>query len=147
LKDTLLRLAAVAEEQHECLQGVVEGDLLTEAINFDEPLIKGLLRVNLSTAASTERMLFRMEKRVADLRSEYDAHQQDRINKRLNVLTILSAIFLPLTLMAGVWGMNFSNMPELSRHNSYYFAIGSMLFVGFGMLAMFRHWGWLTPPS
>jgi Mg2+ and Co2+ transporter CorA len=55
----------------------------------------------MATAGATERMAGRLEKKVADLRNTYDVHQQNKINHRLELLTVLSAIFLPLTFMAG----------------------------------------------
>jgi len=42
------------------------------------------------------------------------AKREVDLNQRLALLTILSAIFMPLTLLSGIWGMNFENMPELS---------------------------------
>jgi magnesium transporter len=93
-------------------------------------------------ASSTERSLLRLEKRVADMRQTYDAYQQDRINHHLAVLTILSATFLPLTLMAGIWGMNFSNMPELERENAYFYALASMVGVAIAFLFTFYYHGW-----
>ena len=42
---------------------------------------------------------------------------QDTTNRRLNILTIVSAIFMPLTLIAGIYGMNFTTMPELEPRN------------------------------
>ena len=102
LKDSLLRVSTVAEEQNQCVLSLAEGEDMTQALSFGS--CKGCIRVLLSTAGSTERMLFRLEKRIDDLRAGFDAHQQDLINHRLNLLTILSAVFLPLTLMAGIWG-------------------------------------------
>ena len=108
VKDQVLRILAVAEEQSEGMDSLAGGDKVTSAIDFEN--LKGFKEVLLSSASSTERMTLRMEKRVQDLRQSYDAHQQDRINHRLAVLTVLSSIFLPLSFMAGIWGMNFDNM-------------------------------------
>ena len=47
------------------------------------------------------------------------AHREDTLNRRLGLLTILSAIFMPLTLLSGIWGMNFESMPELSMQGAY----------------------------
>jgi Mg2+ and Co2+ transporter CorA len=142
-KDSLLRLGSIAEEQHEFLQKMADGDDVTAVIDFDTSLLKAYLKVLLATAGATERTALRLEKRVAHLRAAYDATQQDAINKRLALLTILSAIFLPLTLMAGIWGMNFTNMPELQRHNAYYFALGAMAAVALTLITVFWNLGWL----
>lgn len=65
-----------------------------------------------------------------------------RTNEIMRVLTVLSAIFLPLTLVAGIFGMNFENMPELHYQNAYFFALGGMVFLAAGLLVLFRikHW-------
>lgn len=141
VKDTFLHMISIAEEQRECIQSLLEGEKATGAIDFKP--FSGFRGLILSTSSSTERMLSRMEKRITDIRQTYDAHQQDRINRRLATLTILSAVFLPLTLMAGIWGMNFTNMPELERENAYYFALASMVTVAFLSLSVFHLFGWL----
>lgn len=65
-----------------------------------------------------------------------------RTNEIMRVLTVLSAIFLPLTLVAGIFGMNFDNMPELRYQYSYFVVLGAMVTIAIGMLAAFRrnHW-------
>jgi Mg2+ and Co2+ transporter CorA len=170
VKDQVLRILAVAEEQNEAMVSLAEGDNVTSAIDYEN--LKGFKGVLLSSASSTERMTLRLEKRVQDLRQSYDAHQQDRINHRLAVLTVLSSIFLPLSFMAGIWGMNFDNMyvfesrskkwvgvapfthvsccsachtphrPELHRENSYFFAISGMFTLACSFLCVFWRYGW-----
>ena len=142
VKDELLRVLAVAEEQSNCVQSIANGESITSSLDFSA--LRGSLSALISTAGSTERMALRLEKRVADLREAYDAHQQDRINHRLSVLTIFSAVFLPITLMAGIWGMNFVNMPSLENENGYYFALMGMALVGIGMLLTFYFFGWFS---
>jgi Mg2+ and Co2+ transporter CorA len=56
-------------------------------------------------------------------------------NKRLNTLTIVQAIFVPLTLIAGIYGMNFSRMPELNWPSGYFLILGFM-----GILVLFELW-------
>ncbi len=65
-----------------------------------------------------------------------------RTNEIMRVLTVLSAIFLPLSLIAGIFGMNFENMPELHFQHAYFFALGGMVFLAIGMLALFRAKRW-----
>ena len=147
-KDTLLRLAAVAEEQNECCAAVAEGDAVTEGLTLDSSTaMTGAVRVLQHSAASTERMLTRLEKRLDDLAQAAEAAQQATINGRLQALTILSAVFLPLTLMAGLWGMNFESMPELARPNAYYVALASMATVAVSLLLFFYRNGWLSSSS
>jgi magnesium transporter len=72
-----------------------------------------------------------------------------RTNEIMRVLTVISSIFIPLTFIAGVYGMNFDpklspfNMPELEWPFGYPFAICLMLAVGIGMIAFFKRKKWL----
>jgi len=66
-----------------------------------------------------------------------------RTNEVMKVLTIMASIFIPLTFMAGIYGMNFQNMPELSWQWGYFVLLGAMLMVGLGMVLYFRRKGWL----
>ncbi len=65
-----------------------------------------------------------------------------RTNEIMRVLTVVSAIFLPLSLVAGIFGMNFVHMPELQYQNAYFFALGGMAGLGLGLLALFKWKGW-----
>ncbi len=56
----------------------------------------------------------RLDDRVKDLHSQFALAVQEKTNRRLALLTVISAIFLPLTLLAGIYGMNFAHMPELT---------------------------------
>jgi magnesium transporter len=67
----------------------------------------------------------------------------NRMNEIMKVLTIFSAIMLPLTFIAGVYGMNFDNMPELHSRLGYYVVWVIMLVVALGMLALFWRRGWI----
>ncbi|HNX53916.1 MAG TPA: magnesium/cobalt transporter CorA, partial [Pontiellaceae bacterium] len=69
----------------------------------------------------------------------------NRMNEIMKVLTIISTIFIPLTFIAGVYGMNFKHMPELETHNGYFIVLGLMAILGLGMFGVFVHRGWLVP--
>lgn len=79
------------------------------------------------------------------LSSLLDLHlalQGQRMNEVMRTLTAVSVVFLPLTFLAGVWGMNFEHMPELASPYGYALAWGSFLLVG-GLLAYtFKRRGW-----
>jgi len=66
-----------------------------------------------------------------------------RLNEVMKVLTVIATIFMPLTFIAGLYGMNFKNMPELEWHNGYFLVLGLMASVAAGMLFYFRHRKWL----
>jgi magnesium transporter len=66
-----------------------------------------------------------------------------RTNEIMKVLTIMASIFIPLTFLAGIYGMNFDNMPELHVSWAYPALVGIMAVVGGGMVLYFRRKGWL----
>jgi len=67
----------------------------------------------------------------------------NRTNEIMRVLTVLSTIMLPLTLIAGIYGMNFEHMPELHWLHGYPFALGLMAATTLVMLMWFRKKGWI----
>lgn len=67
----------------------------------------------------------------------------NRMNSVMKTLTIYTAIFMPLTLVVGIYGMNFNNMPELLNPNGYYYTLGAMVMIAMGLLFYFRRRGWL----
>jgi magnesium transporter len=99
-------------------------------------------RVAVADTHYLDRVIDRLEKGVTDLRVRFSLHQQDRTNRRLAILTVLSAVFLPLTLLAGIYGMNFEFMPELEYHYAYFAALGAMAIIAVGMIVYFRRRGW-----
>ena len=66
-----------------------------------------------------------------------------RTNEIMRVLTVISAIFIPLTFMAGVYGMNFAHMPELAKPYGYFIVLGAMLIIAVGQLIYFKMRRWL----
>lgn len=66
-----------------------------------------------------------------------------RTNEVMGVLTIVSMLFLPLTFIVGLYGMNFAYMPELQYKYSYFIVIGIMLMMFFGSLIWFKNKRWL----
>ena len=67
----------------------------------------------------------------------------NRTNEIVKVLTIFSAIILPLSLIAGIYGMNFENMPELKTRNGYFVTLGVMLLIAIGLLFYLWRKGWI----
>jgi len=73
----------------------------------------------------------------------YLSSVSNRMNEVMKVLTIIATIFIPLTLIAGIYGMNFRFMPELEMPLGYPIILLSMFFVGMLMVAYFRKKKWL----
>lgn len=80
--------------------------------------------------------------RLDSLNDHYQLIMQGKSNKRLNFLTIIQAIFVPLTLVVGIYGMNFSYMPELAFKYAYFIVLGVMGFVALMFLIYFKKNGW-----
>lgn len=68
--------------------------------------------------------------------------QTHKMNEIMKTLTIVSSIFIPLTFIVGVYGMNFENMPELKYHNGYYIVIEVMVLIMIGMIVYFKKRRW-----
>ncbi|MCD9020870.1 magnesium/cobalt transporter CorA [Cohnella silvisoli] len=79
---------------------------------------------------------------TADLRDSYDSLRSNRMSSIMKTLTVITTIFMPLTFIAGVYGMNFVNMPELQWHSGYFVVIGVMSVLGVGMYIWFKRKGW-----
>ncbi|HQY34753.1 magnesium/cobalt transporter CorA [Actinotalea sp.] len=81
--------------------------------------------------------------RAGDLVESYRSAVSFRLNEVIRVLTVISTVFIPLTFLAGVYGMNFHYLPELEQRWAYpAFWVVSLAVAG-GMLAMFRRRRWL----
>jgi magnesium transporter len=80
---------------------------------------------------------------LTNLENTYHAGLNMRMGQVMKLLTVISTIFIPLTFIVGVYGMNFKNMPELEWRYGYYAVMGVMLFISLVMLVLFRRKGWL----
>ena len=91
---------------------------IIESVENNRELLEGILDVNLSTISN-------------------------RMNSIMKVLTIVSTIFIPLTFIAGIYGMNFQNMPELEYAYAYPITMIVMLGVALGMIFIFKKKKWI----
>jgi magnesium transporter len=80
---------------------------------------------------------------VSNLREAYQASLSGRANDIMRVFTALTTIFMPLTIVTGIYGMNFEHMPELESPYGYYCVLGFMLFLGITMYLIFKRKEWL----
>lgn len=74
--------------------------------------------------------------------SFYFSSQSHRMNEIMKILTVVSVIFMPLTFVVGVYGMNFKNMPELEYVYGYYIIIAIMIAIALGMVYYFKKKKW-----
>ncbi|MCF8009569.1 MAG: magnesium/cobalt transporter CorA, partial [Halanaerobiales bacterium] len=73
----------------------------------------------------------------------YLSSLSNKMNEVMKVLTIIATIFIPLTFIAGIYGMNFQYMPELDIRNGYFIVLGIMLVVALYMVYFFKKKDWL----
>ena len=82
--------------------------------------------------------------RLDSIHHQYLLVLQEASNKRLNLLTIVQAIFVPLTFIAGIYGMNFVYMPALEWRYSYFVVVGLMILITMFSIRYFYKHGWFN---
>lgn len=80
---------------------------------------------------------------ASDMADGYISVASHKLNQIMKVLTVVMAIFVPLSFLAGIYGMNFENMPELNSRSGYFILLGVMGSIAFALLLMFRKKRWL----
>lgn len=138
LKRSVLRLRRISSKQLDILHQMSRGQIRlidSSMLPFYRDVYDHLVRV--VDLAETYRDL------IAGTLDAYMSVNSNRLNEVMKVLTIFSAVMLPLTFIAGVYGMNFENIPELKTANGYFVALGFMFLVACGMLIFFWRRGWI----
>ena len=139
LKRSVLRLRRISNKQMDILLRMSRGEfhaLIPEDMRpFYRDVHDHIVRV--TDLADSYRDL------IGGSLEAYLSVVSNRMNEIMKVLTIFSAVMLPLTFIAGVYGMNFENMPELHSRYGYYGALIVMGVVAVGMLIFFWRRGWL----
>ncbi|MBD3108331.1 magnesium/cobalt transporter CorA [Bacillus sp. AGMB 02131] len=79
---------------------------------------------------------------TADIRDNYISLNSYRMNNIMKTLTVITTIFMPLTFLAGIYGMNFVYMPELKARNGYFIILAVMLIISLLMYYWFKKKGW-----
>jgi magnesium transporter len=144
LKRRMINLKRVLWPMRDAVAGLVRADV---------PLIHAETKVFLNdTLDHCVRLIDMVETDRDMLTGLIDMHLslgQARTNDVISFLTIVSVVFIPLTFLAGIWGMNFDpaaspwNMPELDMPYGYPIALGSMLVIAICLVALFRWRKWL----
>ncbi|MEH7013390.1 magnesium/cobalt transporter CorA [Neobacillus niacini] len=79
---------------------------------------------------------------ATDIRDSYISLNSHQTNHVMKVLTVITTLFMPLTFIAGIYGMNFEHMPELTWKYGYFFTLFLMFLVVVGMTYWFKKKGW-----
>lgn len=137
-KRAIARFEITLEAKHRTLAALLAAD----ASFVDLAAIRERLRDVISHVEHSERYVDRIEDRLSELHHHATLMLQDKTNQRLRALTILSGVFLPLTLITGIYGMNFTYMPELGWRYAYPAVLLGMLVAAVGLLLFFSRKGW-----
>ena len=138
LKRSLQRLRRTAMHQREVLQRLSRGEfeqIPERALPFYRDIHDHFVRVVDLAEGNRELLSAALD--------AYLSQTSNRMNEVMKTLALVSTIMLPLTFIAGVYGMNFDHMPELHWRYGYAFALGLMVAVGSAMALWFRHKKWL----
>ncbi len=95
------------------------------------------------TCASLLEEIDAQKQMLEGISNMYYSVQGQKMNEIMKVLTVISAIFIPLTFIVGVYGMNFENMPELKMKYGYFYALGGMVLLTVILVFVFWKRGWL----
>lgn len=114
----------------------LDSDLIQEQTM---PFLKDLLDL----ASQAVEVVDTYREMLSDHLNIYNTGISNRLNEIMKVLTIFSAIFIPLTFIAGIYGTNFENLPELHYRYSYFVFWGVMLMVALTMVRFFKRRNWL----
>ena len=126
--------------------------LIRDDVSFVQDQTKVYIRDCYDHAAQLMDMIETYREVASGLIELHLSTVSNRLNEVMKVLTIIATIFIPLSFIAGVYGMNFDagklpwNMPELGWYFGYPFALGLMAAVAGGLLFYFRRRGWIGEP-
>lgn len=141
LKRSVLRLRRISGKQLNVIYRISHGEFKlvpAEMLPFYRDIHDHLTRI--ADLAENYRDL------IGGALDSYLSVVSNRTNDIMKVLTIFSAVMLPLTFIAGLYGMNFDNQPELHYQYSYFVVIGVMVLVALIMLFLFWRVGWIGRP-
>lgn len=138
MKRTLLQLRRTAWPERELLNALVrdESGLITAETRV-------FLRDCYDHTIRSLEMIESYRELTAGLTDLYLSSVSHRTNEIVRVLTVVMAIFIPLTFVAGIYGMNFENMPELRQPWGYFACLVLMATIAGGLLVVFRKKGWI----
>jgi magnesium transporter len=134
----LLHLGRIQRRQRDAIGAMVRD----ETSPFSEP-VKLYLRDAHDHALQTLDAIETYREMAMGLMDVYLSTTSNRLNEIMKTLTVMASIFIPLTFIVGVYGMNFEYMPELQMRYAYPTVWVVMLGIAFGLLVWFRWRGWI----
>jgi magnesium transporter len=138
LRWNLDKLVSLIENQLYCVSGLGASDNQALQESHRKTYIQDLI----SEAEIAQKGIYRLENRLDNLYNDYQMAGNDRVEKRLRFLTIVSAITLPLGLIAGLLGMNVGGLPGTSFHFGFLIVVVVMAVVGLLQYWYFKGNGW-----
>lgn len=138
LKRQVAQLESICEDQLYCAKSLVTHSDTVIQTAGQEAYFNDLV----SDAEQGLRAITRLNGRVKDLQDNYVMQHHDSFEKRLGILTIISAIFLPLTFLTGFFGMNFINMGMLEWEYGSILVTILMVFISLSLLWYFNSRSW-----
>ena len=143
--DVIMNLAREAtqieilfQDQQYCLSELLSG-------RSESLALETICAASTSLVADLDRAQFavgRLQDQIRDLHQYHLHNVEEATNRRLNMLTLLSAIYLPPTLLTGIYGMGFDNIPVIGMRHGYAIVMLLMITLVLGQLAFFRWRGW-----
>ena len=138
LREQVENMVSLVENQLYCISGLNACD--NKALY--DPHRKAYIQDLLSEMEIAQRGIYRLESRVKDLYNDYQAAGSGRVEKRLRLLTIISAITLPLGLVAGLLGMNVGGLPGTTISSGFIIVVGLMSLIVAVEYWYFKRKGW-----
>jgi Mg2+ and Co2+ transporter CorA len=127
-------LTMITQAFADVINGVVQSKLSSDSMRH--------IRSINDRVVYLEHSVENMHQRVINLREAYNSSLSANLNETIRTLTVIATIILPLTLIAGIYGMNFDVMPELHSPIGYYYALSLMAAIAGGMILYFKKKKW-----
>lgn len=138
LKKEVLRIRRYIYPMKELIHKLIDSE--HELITKDTQLF---LRDALDHCIEINESLNILREMSMSLMEMYMSNMSNKMNEVMKVLTIMATIFIPLTFIVGVYGMNFEYIPELEYPHGYFYVWGLMIAIFIGLLFYFKKKGWL----
>jgi magnesium transporter len=138
IRRQLVVLRRVSHPQREAINMM----LRPETPFFSEP-VQVFVRDTRDHIAQIVELIDSSREMASDLADAYLSNVSHRSNEIMKVLTLMASIFIPLTFIAGVYGMNFEYIPELSKRSGYFIVWTIMMAIAAFMVILFKRRGWI----